>query len=211
MQREPFPAGGPARAAAAPAKKIVRLDCGKTILRTATVADASERWGRWSADAQASAMLNLPAKALSKSEVAAYIAAFDQVTHLLLAVCDKATDTPLGFMRADIDERLNRCLLRLLIGERERRNQGILRTGSVPFYDYFFDTLGLAKLLATVLAHNQTMVRYLSKMGWSLDRTFRHHVKSRTDDRMLDLCYFSLSREAWRAWKAKNPPAGQTA
>ncbi len=191
-------------ASAAAAKKEIYIDCGTTSVRTATVADASERWGRWSSDNEASAVLNLPVKTLPKAEVAAYIASFDQRTHLLLAICDKTTCEPIGFLRIDIDERLNRFLVRLLIGERERRNKGILKTGTFPFYDYFFETLGLTKMLATVLAHNQIMVRYLIKTGWNLDRTFKRHVKSHAGDRMLDLCYFSLSREAWRIWKAKN-------
>lgn len=191
---------------AASAKKNICVDCGKAVVRTATIADASERWGHWSADAQASAMLNLPAKALSKDEVAAYIASFDQCSHLLLAVCDKQTDRPIGFLRIDIDERLNRFLIRLLIGEREQRNKGILTVGTIPFYDYFFETLGMTKMLATVLAHNRIMVSYLLKHGWNLDRTFKRHVKSHTGDQALDLCYFSLSRDAWRAWKAKNAP-----
>ncbi len=193
-------------APAVSAKKDIWIDCGKAIVRTATVADASERCGQWSADAEASAMLNLPAKALSKDEVAAYIASFDQRSHLLLAVCDKATDQPIGFLRIDIDERLNRFLIRLLIGEREQRNKGVLKVGTIPFYDYFFETLGLTQMLATVLAHNRIMVRYLLKHGWNLDRTFKRHVKSRIGDQALDLCYFSLSREAWRAWKARNVP-----
>jgi RimJ/RimL family protein N-acetyltransferase len=192
-------------------KKTISIDCGKTVARTATPADASERWGRWSADAQASAMLNLPAKALSKSEVAAYIASFDQVTHLLLTICDKASGEPLGFLRVDIDERLNRFLVRLLIGEADRRNTGILSAGTVPFYDYCFETLGLKTMLATVLSHNKTMTRYLLKNGWNLDKKRKRHVKSRTDERMLDLCFFSISREAWRAFKERNPRARREA
>ena len=192
-------------------KRHVWIDCGKAVVRTATVADASARWGRWSADAEASAMLNLPAQALSKSEVAAYIASFDQRSHLLLAVCDKETDQPIGFLRIDIDERLNRFLIRLLIGEREQRNKGVLTVGTIPFYDYFFETLKLTKMLATVLAHNRIMVGYLLKHGWNLDRTFKRHVKSRIGDQALDLCYFSLSRESWRAWKAKTAPPNATA
>lgn len=85
------------------AKQIVHLDCGKYLVRTATVDDASDRWGRWMADNEVSRMLNASAKSLSKSEVTSYIDSFDQKTHLLLGIFQKEPGQILGFLRVDID------------------------------------------------------------------------------------------------------------
>ena len=41
-------------------KRKVWLDCGKYILRTITVEDATDRWAKWMADPEAALMLNAP-------------------------------------------------------------------------------------------------------------------------------------------------------
>jgi RimJ/RimL family protein N-acetyltransferase len=58
--------------------------------------------------------------------------------------------------------------------------------------------------MASVLARNAPMIHYLKKNGWKLDQTLKHSTKSTADGAMLDVCLFSLSREAWRDWKKKN-------
>jgi len=188
----------------ASAKRTVHLDCGKYLVRTATVDDASDRWGRWMADAEVSRMLNAPAKPLSKSEVAAYIGSFDQKTHLLLGIFQKEPEQTLGFLRIDIDEKLNRCLVSMMIGEAEHRHKGVTNAITPPFRDYFFETLGVRLMLATALSHNEPIIHYLLKTGFHLDKTIERHVKSRTADAMLGLCYFSQTADAWREWKESN-------
>jgi RimJ/RimL family protein N-acetyltransferase len=185
-------------------KKIVNLDCGGYIVRTAAVGDASDRWAAWMADPEANHMLNAPAQFLKKADIESYIAQFDQRSHLLLGIFEKPSDKQLGFLRVDIDDKLGRFLVNMLIGEPEYRNKGVTNEITVPFRDYFYETLGLKTMLATALSRNQPIIHYLLKTGWSLDKTVERHVKSRTDETMLDLCFFSLTREAWRAWKKAN-------
>jgi RimJ/RimL family protein N-acetyltransferase len=193
-------------------KKTVRLDCGKYLVRTVTVDDASDRWGAWMADPEASQLLNARPRILNKSDIAAYIQSFDQHTHLLLGIFEKASGKQLGFLRVDIDPALGRFLVSMLIGEPDYRNKGVTNDITLPFRDYFFETLGLKTMLATALGHNQPIIHYLLKSGWNWDKTIERHVKSTTDDTMLDLCFFSLTRDAWRAWKAANiaGPPGTT-
>jgi RimJ/RimL family protein N-acetyltransferase len=186
-------------------KRNVNLDCGLYLVRTLKVEDATDRWASWMADAEASHMLNVPAQAMKKSDIVAYIQSFDQRSKLLLGIFEKATEKLLGFLRIDIDYASGRFLVSMLIGEPEYRNKGVTNDITVPFRDYFFETLGLKAMLATALSHNQPIIHYLKKTGWVLERTDERHVKSNTDDQMLDLCYFSLTREAWREWKKANP------
>jgi hypothetical protein len=42
------------------------------------------------------------------------------------------------------------------------------------------------------------------KSGWIFDQRSERHIKSQTDGTMLDLCFLSLSHEAWQAWKRRN-------
>jgi [ribosomal protein S5]-alanine N-acetyltransferase len=186
------------------AKKQARLETARFVVRNARVEDASEQWGLWMADAEASQMLNAPPKALSKAEVEAYIAMFDQRTHLLLVILEKASENLLGCFRIDIDEKLGRFLVNMIVGEPGYRHKGIMNELTVPFRDYFFDTLGLKTMLGMVLSHNEPVLRYLEKTGLNLDKTIERHVKSRVSDAMLDMCYFSQTAEAWRAWKRDN-------
>jgi RimJ/RimL family protein N-acetyltransferase len=186
------------------AKKQVRLETARFVVRNARVEDASEQWGQWMADAEASHMLNAPAKALSKAEVEAYIRMFDQRTHLLLAIVDKSTDQILGCFRIDIDQKLGRFLVSMIVGEPGYRHKGIMNELTVPFRDYFFDTLGLKTMLGMVLSHNEPVIRYLFKTGLNLDKKIERHVKSRTSDAMLGMCFFSQTAESWRAWKRAN-------
>src|SRR5262245_27861468 len=103
-------------------KRKVSLDCDKYIVRTITVEDASDRWGSWMADPEASYMLNAPAKALSKSDIVAYIKDFDQRSRILLGIFEKATGKHLGFLRVDIEQPSGRFLVSMMIGEAEYRN-----------------------------------------------------------------------------------------
>jgi RimJ/RimL family protein N-acetyltransferase len=187
-------------------KKTVRLDCGEWLVRTLTVEDASDRWGQWMADPEASHMLNAPPKILKESEVASYIKSFDQRSHLLLGIFEQASSKHLGFLRIDIDHELSRFLVYMLIGEPDYRNKGIANAITVPFRDYFFETLGMKTMLATALAHNHPIIHYFHKSGWTLDKTMTRQVKSLADGTMLDLCFFSITRETWRAWKKAHLP-----
>jgi RimJ/RimL family protein N-acetyltransferase len=186
------------------AKKQVRLETTRFVVRNARVEDASEEWGRWMADAEASAMLNAPPKALSKAEVETYIKMFDQRTHLLLVIVERASEKVLGCFRIDIDEKLGRFLVNMIVGEPGYRHKGIMTELTVPFRDYFFDTLGLKTMLGMVLSHNEPVIRYLNKTGLNLDKKIERHIKSRTSDAMLGMCFFSQTAEGWRAWKRAN-------
>ena len=174
------------------------------LLRNARLEDASEQWGRWMADAEASHMLNAPARALGKAEIEAYIRMFDQRTQLLLVIVERASEKILGCFRIDIDEKLGRFMVSMIVGEPGYRHKGIMNELTVPFRDYFFDTLGLKTMLGMVLSHNEPVIRYLEKTGLNLDKTIARHIKSRTGDAMLDMCFFSQTAEGWHAWKRAN-------
>jgi RimJ/RimL family protein N-acetyltransferase len=122
----------------------------------------------------------------------------------LLGIFEKHTGLLIGFFRIDIDPALNRCLGFMMIGEQRFRHWSVTAELRVPFQDFVFETLGLNTMLGTALASNRPMIRYLLKSGWTLDKTAARHVKSTTDGAMLDLCYLSITRAAWRAWKQRH-------
>jgi RimJ/RimL family protein N-acetyltransferase len=187
-------------------KKIVRVDCGKYFLRTLRSEDASDRWASWMADPKNLRLVNSAPRVMTRNDIVTYIEQFDQRSHLLIGIFEKQSGMHIGFFRVDIDHALNRCLGFMMIGEQKYRHWSVSQELRVPFQDFIFETLGLNTMLGTALASNRPMIRYLLKSGWALDKTAERHVKSRSDDTTLDLCFLSLSRDAWRAWKKENLP-----
>jgi RimJ/RimL family protein N-acetyltransferase len=187
-------------------KKIVRVDCGKYFLRTLKSEDASDRWASWMADPKNLRLLNSAPRVMTRNDIVTYIEQFDQRSHLLIGIFEKRSGTYIGFFRVDIDHALNRCLGFMMIGEQKYRHWSVSQAIRLPFQDYIFETLGLNTMLGTALASNRPMIRYLLKSGWTLDKTAERHLKSHSDNTMLDLCFLSLSRDAWRAWKKANLP-----
>ena len=190
-------------------KQTIRLDCGDYVMRTVTGDDASDRWGRWLTDPVATRMLNVQPKVHTKAELVSYVASFDQRTRILLGVFKKDLGLLLGITRVEIHEQSGHALIAGLIGEPDYRHKGVSKTTSRPFRDYFFETLGLKMLHARTLSHNQPALNYLTTSGFHFDKKAPRAVKSLFDDTMLDLLYFSLSREAWRACKMRNVLFGQ--
>ena len=187
-------------------KKIVRVDCGKYFLRTLKSEDASDRWASWMADPKNLRLLNSAPRVMTRNDLVTYVEQFDQRSHLLIGIFEKQGGMHIGFFRVDIDHALNRCLGFMMIGEQKYRHWSISQELRVPFQDFIFETLGLKTMLGTALASNRPMICYLLKSGWTLDKTAERHLKSHSGDAMLDLCFLSLSRDAWRAWKKENLP-----
>jgi RimJ/RimL family protein N-acetyltransferase len=191
-------------------KQTIHLDCGDYVMRTVTGDDASDRWGRWLLDPEATYRLNVQPKGHTTAELVRYVASFDQRTRILLGFFKKDSGLHLGITRVDIDEKLGHARISTLIGEPDYRRKGVSKAASRPFRDYFFETLGLKMLVARPLSHNQPSINYLITSGFRFDKRAPRHVKSFFDDTMLDLLYFSLSREAWRAWKMRNVLSGRS-
>jgi RimJ/RimL family protein N-acetyltransferase len=187
-------------------QNVVTIDCGNFLVRSTTIDDASDRWASWMLDPKNLRLVNSPPKAMTRADVAAYIRKFDQQSHLLLSILEKQSDLQIGFLRVDVDRALSRCLVFLMIGEHKFRHMGTMTEIGIPIHDYFFETLGIRTMMATVLATNRPMIRYLLKSGWHLDKTVERHAKSQTSDAMLALCYLSITRETWRARKSGNFP-----
>jgi RimJ/RimL family protein N-acetyltransferase len=188
-------------------KQRIRLDCGEYLVRTVTIDDASDRWGAWMTDPEASQMLNAPPRRMRHNDVVSYIKSFDQRSHILLGIFEKGTWKHLGIIRADIDYELSRCLISVLIGEPEYRNRGVATDISDACARNTFVTLGLDTMVAHALAHNRPVINLLLKEGWMLEETLPGRIKSHADGTMLDLCVFTLSKETWLAQQeAKRRP-----
>jgi RimJ/RimL family protein N-acetyltransferase len=195
-------------------RKLIRIEADRYLLRSMTVADASERFANWFSDPDLMHTLNSPARNWTKAKAVQYVRQFDQASNLLLGIFEKQSNLPVGIFTVRINNGTRQCLINLLIGEAEYRNKGVLTDIRIPFYDYLFDTLELKMILASALARNKIIIGTMLKHGWKLDQMIKNNQKSNSDSTMLDIGLFSLSREAWVAWKkahvAQSDLAGAT-
>src|SRR5262249_60166381 len=124
-------------------KQTIRLDCGDYVMRTVTVEDASDRWGRWLTDPVATRMLNVQPKVHTKAELVRYVASFDQRTRILLGTFKKDSGLHLGITKVDIDEKLGHARISTLIGEPNYRREEASKAATRPVRDYCVETLRL--------------------------------------------------------------------
>lgn len=196
----------PARAIGASPTPII-IDTPNLTMRTLTPDDASDRFAAWFSQTDVRNALNLPEQNKTKADIVTYIKGFDQRSNLLLGFFDKANDLLVGFITVQIDWRIGRYLANTVVGEASYRSKGMMLEITLPFREYFFETLGLNVMTATALATNKPIIAYFAKTGWTLNQTLQAHTKSHADGTMIDLHLYSITREAWRAWKAANPEA----
>lgn len=190
-----------------PLAEPITIDTPNLRVRTLTIADASDRFATWFSQGEVRSALNLPAQDKTKADIVAYIKTFDQRSNLLLGFFDRANDLLVGLFTIQIDWQIERYLVNTVVGEAAYRSKGVMLEMTLPFREHFFETLGLKVMTATALATNKAIIAYLVKTGWTLNQTLKGHMKSHADGTMIDLHLYSITREAWRAWKAANPQA----
>ena len=184
-------------------KRKLRIDCGSYLLRTVTTDDASDAWAGWMDNPKNLRLVNSAPRTMTKADIATYIAQFDKRSHLLLGIFDKASGEQRGFFRIDIDPVLKRCLI-FLLGEPRYQNRFLMREVTPRLYELIFKTLGLNLALATGLARNRALKRFLLSDGWNLDKTIPGHIKAHDGGAMLDLCFYSFSRASWQKSRANS-------
>jgi RimJ/RimL family protein N-acetyltransferase len=185
--------------------KHIAFETPNLIVRTMSVSDATDRWAAWFNQAQVREGLNLGNEPKTKADMEAYVRKFDQVSHVLLGIFDRTNDLLIGIVTAQIDWNLGRYLANTVVGEADYRHRGVMLEITPWFRDTFFEQLGLRVMTATALATNKPIIGYLEKTGWTLNQVLKNHARSAADGTPVDLCLYSITRDAWNAWKAVNP------
>jgi RimJ/RimL family protein N-acetyltransferase len=180
-------------------KKGGKFYCGRFMVRALRIQDATDRMTAWLSDPEALETLNLAARQWTKTDIDDYIRGFDQRTHLLAGIFDRSNNMLVGILQLDIDYRVNRAVLNLLIGEPTYRNLGVTTEIFIPALDYGFINYGIDVMVASVLHRHPKPVRYMMKTGWKMEG--KGQLKSAVDGTMLDVQRFTLSRGDWNAWK----------
>ncbi len=178
----------------------VRLETERFVLRSMTPADVTPAFASWFSDPKVNEHLFLPpqAKAGRAEDFARQmLAGADNKTRFLLGVFLKQTGVQIGYVRFVVDPRNRHVIPTTVIGDREwwlRRVPGELFTALTPF---FFDELGLNKIVITAYSENDLVARILKFVGYVQEGYFREHEW--TGERFRDVVQFGRLASEWRS------------
>jgi ribosomal-protein-alanine N-acetyltransferase len=175
-------------------------------LRSLKPSDASERWLGWVNDPEVVHPANAPARQLSRQQLTAYIAGFDNVRNYLIGVFDKRSEIQLGFFYIDVEPVHDTATFNVIIGEKNWWGKGVVNEARAALLDYFFDKLGMAKICGGPLSRNFSAIFNYKAQGWIYEGTLRGQFKSVVDGSRLDQLRFRLLANEWREIRIKEQP-----
>lgn len=176
-------------------------------IRSITPGDVSERWCQWTADPLAAFLLNAPRRPLDIAQLRAHVESIDQIDRILVGLFNRHTGLHVGVIAADFIDDRRRIMPSILIGEGEYRNVGVMTEIRDTFGDFAFDNLPFESAVASVLAHNEVMIKIMESRGWKFLRRLERE-KKRADGRgYIDVLVYEFPREVWYEQKAQRKSA----
>jgi len=152
----------------------------------------ADRTFAWNNDPELARLLDR-AKAIEPEEHERWCAGLSGRTDLALFAIELASGQHVGNVwLANIDPRHRKAEVRILIGEPDAVNQGVGAAAIDLVTRHAFETLGLHRVYAFVLAFNARALRAFEKAGFAVEGTLRDDRWS--DDRFVDT--FLLARVA---------------
>jgi RimJ/RimL family protein N-acetyltransferase len=181
----------------------VLLKTDRFELRSATPADASDRWLGWAKDPAVMEPLNMPARAMRREELAAHIASVDNQMRYLIGIFEKAGGTQIGFFMIDVDVMHRYAIFNVAIGEKGGWGKGVVNETRAALLDHLFETRGIEKAIGLPLARNFPALYNYKAQGWRHEGTLRGQCLSSKDGSRLDQYQFGLLRKEWRARRVR--------
>lgn len=179
-------------------KLATPLLTGRLVLRTLTVADATERYLGWMQDPETTRFLESRLVDHSLGSLADYITSCnDSPTSLLLGIC-LADGTHVGNIKlGPIDPYHLHAAVGLLIGERDVWGKGYATEAIAGLTAHAFREVGLEKLYAGCYGSNVGSARAFVKAGWVEEG--RNRAYWRSDGGREDNVQLGITRADWSA------------
>jgi ribosomal-protein-alanine N-acetyltransferase len=151
----------------------------RLMLRTLTIADATERYLAWMRDPEATRFLEARLVAHDLGSLREYIASCNEApASILLGIC-LADGTHIGNIKlGPIDAYHQHAAIGLLIGERDLWGKGYATEAIGALTAHAFREIGLEKLYAGCYASNVGSARAFLKAGWTEEGRNRAHWRS---------------------------------
>lgn len=181
----------------APGRPVI-IETERFRLRSLKPVDASERWLGWVKDPEVVHPTNAPARQLSRQQLEAYIAGFDNARNYLIGIFDKTSGIQLGFFHIIVELAHDTATFNVIIGEKAWWGRGVVNEARAALLDHFFDRLGMAKVCGGPLSRNFPAIFNYKAQGWIYEGTLRGQFKSVVDGSRLDQLRFRLLADEWR-------------
>ncbi|OBQ74880.1 GNAT family N-acetyltransferase [Mesorhizobium erdmanii] len=167
-------------------------------IRTLRPDEVNKRIEGWLADPAVAAGLNMPGTVLSTEAFRAYVASFDNVRRMLLAIRTKS-DEPIGLIMAEIDQRHRVGSLHLIVGDIAHRRLQISFEAVTLAIWHMFSERGLQKLMFEPLSRNQAAVTACRLGMLRQEGELRsHRLDAKTGER-LDQLIFALTIDEFKS------------
>jgi RimJ/RimL family protein N-acetyltransferase len=173
----------------------VFLENDRSLVRSLTVEDASQRWCDWTKDPVASLMLNAKPKALELDQLREYIGGFDQIDRYLLGLFDKQNGKHFGIIAAEFLEP-RKITPSLLIGEPEYRSTGVITDLRRFMMEFTLTNIEFDAVVTTVLAHNTVVIGMMERQGRTPVRRILNAKRRRDGAGFYDLLVYEIPRAA---------------
>ena len=186
-----------------PQGRPINVTTARFCVRSATAADASERWCDWSGDKEVMGPLNVPVQRMTKDQLARYIMSFDNERGYLIGVFTKAMSQQIGFFMVEANKAHATANFNLVIGDKHYWGKGVVNEVRAALLDEFFERRGVEKAYGTPLARNFPAIFNYKAQDWRLEGVMRGQCKSIVDGSRLDQYHFGMLCDEWRARKEK--------
>lgn len=177
------------------------------LVRTATLADVSERWAGWLNDPIAAMMLNARPRSFTLDELRDYVRSFDNVNRLLTCIVDRKSGGHIGIAIGEFLPGRRKARPSVLIGEPEFRHMGLLNEMEWIAYELYFEALKVDAIVSNVLAHNAAAIAFNESRGWKLTQRLVGAKRSARTGEPLDVLVYEFTRDMWEARKSSGQQA----
>lgn len=185
--------------------RLLKLETERWLLRTLVPADASERWCGWVADPEVMGPVNTAPRTMTRAELAAYIARFDQETRLLIGIFERASGLHIGFYQVDLNPRHRTASLNVIIGDKSFWGRKVVLETRAALLDHLFRN-GTEKALGAPLARNFPAVFNYKAQGWRLEGILKGQCRPMYGGPRLDQYQYGLLKDDWIAMRRKAAP-----
>ena len=182
--------------------EAVHLDAPRTIIRTMTPADVTDRYVAWFSDPAVMHHITMPMN-LTHAELVDFVNSFDNIDRFHFGVFLKENGLHIGWLKLLCDPFNRKGILTTVIGDSAYWGRGIGFEMRSAVIDFMFDVLNLHKAISMVYSDNPRTHALNTKLGFSLEGILREDETGPSGERR-DVHVFGLLVHEWR----KAPESG---
>lgn len=162
----------------------------RIVLKTLDPDRIHQDYVRWMNDSEVTQYLACRDQEHSEESIRKYVSSMNESpNNLMLGIYLKEDGTYIGNIKiGSIDPTHKNCDMGLLVGNKEEWGKGYAMEAIALLTKHAFEKLGLNKITANMLEHNQGSYRAFMKAGYREVGVFKRHVFFR--GKYADLIYF---------------------